>query len=1857
MTPESDTDGDGEKDKEDPSALPEWDSGDNVATDDTDSRWYWMRDLKEYIKKTDCNYSGGSIQNRLKKMFETWGMAYAYIHIYLDQDMDFPENYLNGVLGFPKAIPLVYEEVPNGYGGYNTVSRRKNLAEYKEDFRLLGLEAYNTLFGAGGNKEEQKLFYYFFEECYEHEDSDNSDENLINPNYTCFENNWVTGGRNVVDDALRMASERVINDYFVEYKADRRQRIRDLRKEIDHWNKHPILYAAAIIDAKCKINKCWDTIHAIEGAMAKLAYEANEKAYNDSMSFIAGSILDSNKAISKYYKELATLNEMKGVGDDEAVTLQAAADSIQMAYEVTGREGDLAGMIAMLGKGDVYGIADFLKDCYADMKGLNILDKAALTAGSVLTSRGMDDLIDDLANDCSRTYQAADELKDDILADLGDAYLDAYSDYREVSGDYINGEDISRETLKDLARGFFLDNMYNPQQVLLLEYRLFDELAQIISLENNNEANVLQMLCSARNEALCVMMADKNANYSEVQEARISLLEYDMYRQAEQYNQAVETIYWRGQEEWDGAEEKMDESFETWQEDFGKEYEDKSLLWTEEYYALVTEKELWVNEATVKASQIGSAKVLSDLGMSVDLATAGFETYTIDPVSLVPEDFTVRLDEYYNRDVMQALLDAVTIQSAGLDTIQTRIFASMRYDSGSEVLQKIREYQTQDRSEIEYHTALLMADQAVETLAEAENALRDQIKLANFSFDAQMDAIFCNAGFVEISDTEYQLTYVESDTLFGGTEWATVTVDQFQEYVYDGDLCYPQPVCREMFTGLSANGIQAQIDTVITYYNAKREEIFGDGDVDEEATRARMDAYAASLEGLNVKKNDDGDWIFLRPDTEAEDSYTLTANGNTISFDDAYDSDTYQDTIENYICEINGIDPDTLGDDFNEDIEDNSDFKDRLTKILKQLFLDEDDHGDNGISGMMLYGGKFNEWIGYAPVFYADAKSGGGDENVLMDGAGQLDTLLKAFQEGMLLYGEGMAEYKAPFYNKRMWDAEHAPTLRTVIDMALDISLLLITGGNSLLLTSVIGLVDDAMFTMMDVSGGMMEWDDALKGFGQKALTSVATGAIGQYGKFAKTLGGSIAKSMATAGAANVINGALNSWDEDGNFNFGDFAESVFGKDAMTGYVTGIVTATASFKLGEYDWGLNDGNAFAALLTTNQRQGLTNMISAFCGQVTNFLFTGEITFNILNISDIGRLLGMENDNNLSYGLLELHIDAKDGTYLALGSGGASVSFFDFIDSVAAIGQMSKINELKESDAGKAILRQALYYATLEGTKEQQEAARKQAQRLIDNGKEMIEANAKGVEEYNADIQSSEISDIIQSSEKENRILFNLTEDQKKVHEEMNKDVLEIIENGKQTGKDKDEIRKDIEAYIKTRLTDENIDIAAAEKFMQEYSNTPISIYDYEKELAKCFDKDGNFNKEAFEVLIMGIQKVIDMKNVFETAKIDDAQDWNGNRKKFEKALADGKLNIEAFVEGVEMLIAAGVVEDSPYLRIGDIDAMKNMEYRDAAELFLLGTEGKAYTKILTDGEYAYVYGTENLGTEENPEYEVWKYKISDEKKVKNWNSETGMYEINESMLEKVGLSTDKYAGTRNIRTVFGTYQKTVESNFTIDEVRRSVYGADVVNEYQRQLSEKRKEVLAGIFQPGNSVIDIFNGLMGGLQSLGPLYSGLQAAEAEGSYRIYQNIMREGIVNLDAFTFCTWGGAVGTIFRSGVNKYSEMTSFGQSLYNNIRDLNAESFTFFNTNENIFQPTAEFAALWALYGGNSFAAMPSINGEHLHFSFYEGLSYNSDGKVSDFYYFNIGENNGREINMSGAWGMIADPDGFSEYYLKV
>ena len=139
--------------------------------------------------------------------------------------------------------------------------------------------------------------------------------------------------------------------------------------------------------------------------------------------------------------------------------------------------------------------------------------------------------------------------------------------------------------------------------------------------------------------------------------------------------------------------------------------------------------------------------------------------------------------------------------------------------------------------------------------------------------------------------------------------------------------------------------------------------------------------------------------------------------------------------------------------------------------------------------------GLFNFHVGYAPMMEEDDP-----EDVETEGYGEMGRIYKDFMIQQARMQRGFATVDLPAYSQKIWDDDAdndgssdsllaAPTIRSLTDIAVTVAAgTLAPGAGGVIMSAVLNMTDDALFTALDVQNGQMEAGDAWAVLPRRAL-------------------------------------------------------------------------------------------------------------------------------------------------------------------------------------------------------------------------------------------------------------------------------------------------------------------------------------------------------------------------------------------------------------------------------------------------------------------------------------------------------------------------------------------------------------------------------------------------------------------------------------------------------------------------------------------------------------------------------------------------------------------------------------------------
>jgi len=381
--------------------------------------------------------------------------------------------------------------------------------------------------------------------------------------------------------------------------------------------------------------------------------------------------------------------------------------------------------------------------------------------------------------------------------------------------------------------------------------------------------------------------------------------------------------------------------------------------------------------------------------------------------------------------------------------------------------------------------------------------------------------------------------------------------------------------------------------------------------------------------------------------------------------------------------------------------------------------------------------GLFPYHIGYEPVMEQDAP-----EEVQEPGYGQLGLIMEDYFRNEARQARGLSMLVVPWYNLRMWDDDtdndgeadgwlEAPSARDAVDLAVSIAA---TATGNVWVAAAVNLVDDAAFTMADVSSGYIDLEEGVLSFGKQALVGMATvgtGASfdaldGALGAFAE---GGVGKTLlqGTESATNrVIGATVNAvgFDSQGGlmFDIAQYNERLIGRQALRGYLAEV----SGFAVGNIIEGNLTGFSSGHI---RDIQSISQIAGGLTQASLEYALTGQ---TILNLADFSMFGWEANHRILSGGVLELHL-GQDQPHFALGQQGPDISLSALADAASGfdtwieslrirrydlLGDWETANDYKDYRSVGTSMRSLYSYGDVEGQELYEELLGGQTQLLI-----------------------------------------------------------------------------------------------------------------------------------------------------------------------------------------------------------------------------------------------------------------------------------------------------------------------------------------------------------------------------------------------------------------------------------------------------------------------------------------------------------------------------------------------------------
>jgi hypothetical protein len=768
-------------------------------------------------------------------------------------------------------------------------------------------------------------------------------------------------------------------------------------------------------------------------------------------------------------------------------------------------------------------------------------------------------------------------------------------------------------------------HVFDSREDALRTYELYSDILEDLQAERSYVREVGRDEVSASlRDALAAINANRLAAYKAVRASQWDVLAAELTEERKQYDAQMDAIASRGKTAWKRTIDSLNTAAKAWQTSFERNYELKSDSWEARYLAFIERKNQWATDLASQALSLGDKTILDQVPTLTEDAIREASDFIVTDVVEAPDPDAL-IASVLDQDLLSGLLESARRSSANVASISPAVFQTLRRDTynGAQVLERVREWQTSEDDELEARLAFLQYSKAIDTLKEARGDIQESLDDSNEETWDSFKNMFLDSGFKQVGDNFTKKTTVGA-TLMDNL-YETHTIKGYDYFETEVKDFTKDFAAPEgiAWADIGSEGMQALLQQA-------------------------LDAVPLEYNRLYGERDKNGDFVsatYERQYTKADTSAVAT---------DVSDLEAYKKYIK---------DAEAIGS------------SERV--VVKAS-------------------GVFNDWVGYAPVMKDDADPTLDLEdwkrNVKFEGAGQAGEIMGFFIQHQMIESVGKAEARQPFYSRRLWDDRgswmSAPTIRSVVDMAMTIVATAVAPGpGALALNTALNTVDDAVFTMMDVSNGMDPLA-AAEGLVKKAATSYVTakinvgfngfteGGVEHLGLLQNLrLEGNVVGSTLLKGAevmtTNITSSGMNAFSVASMFDGGPlfdtdaFMEGSFGTNAMASVMSGMAGQAVTAGLGKFNITSAAESKFATFNST---------MGGLASTAVTYRMTGNAKVNLLNASMLSKFgLTDKNGKPVNVGLFEYSF-GEDGSSGAIGMDGTDLNVAKLATSTVVAAQ-------------------------------------------------------------------------------------------------------------------------------------------------------------------------------------------------------------------------------------------------------------------------------------------------------------------------------------------------------------------------------------------------------------------------------------------------------------------------------------------------------------------------------------------------------------------------------------------------------
>ncbi len=396
------------------------------------------------------------------------------------------------------------------------------------------------------------------------------------------------------------------------------------------------------------------------------------------------------------------------------------------------------------------------------------------------------------------------------------------------------GLDDALDSLRIVSVDALKTPVFSETDTAVRFYELYDRIASEYSNNINCDSpvfNELSILMDKKNEHINSLYANRLNAYKEIQSEEWQQLLDELETREANWTENIYAVLENGREEWTDAFNKMDSERRRWVAMFEDEYEEKTEMWDAKYAVFLNGKNSWIKDAEELILNDAAKTQLDILGLDPDIEIEKAMCSLISDMSVKPDPESI-VSEITGNDIFGRLLDFSRAANRSIKSIGTKLYSGLAGSSivDSSILNRMFEFQTRNRDEVERHTGILTAASARRTIEEAILQMTENIVESNDAVDSNIEGSLTSAGFNRNGDTFTRLAVVGS-SLLGGDELKTQVLYAYDFYAtpeWDPGVSLED----KFLTSLSMDGINCVIDMAIRNLTEQMKDIFGEHDDD-----------------------------------------------------------------------------------------------------------------------------------------------------------------------------------------------------------------------------------------------------------------------------------------------------------------------------------------------------------------------------------------------------------------------------------------------------------------------------------------------------------------------------------------------------------------------------------------------------------------------------------------------------------------------------------------------------------------------------------------------------------------------------------------------------------------------------------------------------------------------------------------------------------------------------------------------------------------------------------------------------------------------------------------------------------------